>query len=81
MWRTGSLLCSVVAHALNNGLMATMTESEEVARLFGIQPGADALPWEPTLYGTFAATAALFVLVATSEGGMFLVRNRTDAAA
>jgi sodium transport system permease protein len=81
VWRTGSLLCSIVAHALNNGLMATMTESEEVARLFGIQPSADALPWEPTLYGTFATIAALFVLVAMSEGGMLLVRNRTDAAA
>lgn len=80
VWRTGSLLCSVVAHALNNGLMATMTESQEVARLFGIEPGADALPWAPTLYGTCAAVAALFVLVAMSEGGMFLVRNRTSTA-
>ena len=80
VWRTGSLLSSIVAHALNNGLMATMTESPEVARLFGIQPGADALPWEPTLYGTFAAIAALFVLVAMSEGGMLLVRSRTGAA-
>jgi sodium transport system permease protein len=81
VWRTGSLLSSVVAHALNNGLMATMTERPDVARLFGIQPAADALPWAPTLYGTFAAVAALFVLVAMSEGGMFLVRDRTDAAA
>jgi sodium transport system permease protein len=70
VWRTGSLLCSIVAHALNNGLLATMTESKEVARLFGIQPGADALPWMPTLYGTFIAVGALFVLVAMSEGGM-----------
>jgi sodium transport system permease protein len=80
VWRTGSLLSSIVAHALNNGLMATMTESEEVARIFGINPGADALPWGPTLYGTFAAVAALFVLVAMSEGGMLLVRNRTGTA-
>jgi sodium transport system permease protein len=70
VWRTGSLLCSIVAHALNNGLLATMTELPDVARLFGIQPGADALPWTPTLYGTFAAIAALFVLIAMSEGGM-----------
>ncbi len=78
VWRTGSLLCSIVAHALNNGLMATMTESPEVARLFGIQPEADALPWAPTLYGTFAAVAALFVLVAMSNGGMFR-RTRSNA--
>jgi sodium transport system permease protein len=77
VWRTGSLLCSMVAHALNNGVLATMTESQDVARWFGVQPGADALPWMPTLYGTFVAIAALFVLVATSEGGMVLVRNRT----
>jgi sodium transport system permease protein len=80
VWRTGSLLSSIVAHALNNGLMATMTESEEVARIFGIHPGADALPWGPTLYGSFAALAALFMLVAMSEGGMLLVRNRTGTA-
>jgi sodium transport system permease protein len=79
VWRTGSLFCSIVAHAVNNALLATMTESAYVARLFGIQAGADALPWTPTLYGTFVALAALFVLIAMSEGGMFLVRNRTAA--
>jgi sodium transport system permease protein len=79
VWRTGSLLSSIVAHAINNGVLATMTESPTVARLFGVQPGADALPWPPTLYGTFIAIAALFVLVSTSEGGMFLVRNRTSS--
>jgi sodium transport system permease protein len=81
VWRTGSVLSSMVAHAVNNGVLATMTESPELAQLFGLQPGADALPWGPTLYGTFMTIAALFVLVSTSEGGMFLVRNRTDVAA
>lgn len=78
VWRTGSLLCGIVAHALNNGLLATLTETPELGRLFGVQPGADALPWTPTLAGTAAAIAALFVLVAMSEGGMFFVRNRTS---
>jgi sodium transport system permease protein len=80
VWRTGSLLCSMVAHALNNGILATLTESPDLARLFGVQPSADALPWMPTLTGTAATVAALFVIVAMSEGGMFLVRNRTGAA-
>jgi sodium transport system permease protein len=79
-WRTGSLLCSMVAHAVNNGILATMAESSEVARLFGVQPGADALPWPSTVYGSMMAVGALFLLVSTSEGGMFLVRNRTAAA-
>ncbi|MGH9347182.1 MAG: ABC transporter permease subunit/CPBP intramembrane protease [Vicinamibacterales bacterium] len=81
VWRTGSLLGSVVAHALNNGLLATLTESPGLARLFGVQAGTDALPWTPTLAGTAAAVASLFVLVAMSEGGMWLVRNRTGSAA
>jgi sodium transport system permease protein len=77
VWRTGSLLSSIVAHTLNNGLLATMTEVPEMAKLFGVQPGSDALPWPATLYGTFMMLAALFVLISLSEGGMFLVRNRT----
>jgi sodium transport system permease protein len=80
VWRTGSLLCSMVAHALNNGFLATLTESPELGRTLGLQPGADALPWMPTLIGTAAAVAALFALVSMSEGGMFLVRNRTAPA-
>jgi sodium transport system permease protein len=80
VWRTGSLLCSIVAHALNNGLLASLTELPELAHSFGLQAGADALPWTPTLIGTGAAVAALFVLVAMSEGGMFVVRNRTGVA-
>jgi sodium transport system permease protein len=80
VWRTGSLLCSIVAHALNNGLLASLTEMPELGRTFGLQAGADALPWAPTLIGTGAAVAALLVLVAMSEGGMFVVRNRTDVA-
>jgi sodium transport system permease protein len=72
VWRTGSLLCSIVAHAINNGVLATVTESQDLARFFGVEPGSDALPWGATLYGTFAALAALFVIVATSHGGMAL---------
>jgi sodium transport system permease protein len=72
VWRTGSLLCSIVAHAINNGILATVSESQNLARVFGIQPGADALPWGATLYGTIATVAALFVVVATSHGGMAL---------
>jgi sodium transport system permease protein len=78
VWRTGSLFCSIVAHALNNGLLASLTEVPELGRAFGLQAGADALPWTPTLVGTAAALAALLVLAAMSEGGMFLVRKRTD---
>jgi len=63
VWRSRSLLCSIVAHALNNGFLATLTESPELGRAFGLQPGADALPWMPTIVGTALSVAALFVLV------------------
>lgn len=77
VWRTGSLLASMVMHALNNGLLASLTESPELTRLIGVQAGADTLPWTPTLVGSAVAALALAALVLLSDGGMRLVRKRT----
>ncbi len=78
VWRTGSLISGIVMHALNNGLLASLTESPELTRLVGVQPGADALPWTPTLVGTGIAALSLAAVVLLSDGGMFLVRKRTE---
>jgi sodium transport system permease protein len=81
VWRTGSLLCGIVLHAINNGLLASLTEMPQVARALGLQPGADALPWSVTLAGSAIALGALALVVASSGGGTVLVRKRTDAGA
>ena len=81
VWRSGSLVCGMVAHALNNGLLASLSEFPVLGQALGLEPGADALPWTPTLVGTATALAALLMLVGMSEGGMFVVRNRTDREA
>jgi sodium transport system permease protein len=81
VWRTGSLLCSVVMHALNNGLLATLTESPELTRLVGLQPGGEHLPWTPTIVGTAVAALALAAVVLLSDGGIVLVRKRTGPGA
>jgi sodium transport system permease protein len=77
VWRTRSLACGMVLHALNNGLLATLTESPVLARTLGLTPGADALPWSATIAGSNIAAAALVILVFSSGGGTFLVRKRT----
>jgi sodium transport system permease protein len=81
VWRTGSLLCAIVLHALNNGLLASLTESPALARALGLEAGAEALPWTVTMYGSALAAAALAVLVLSSGHGTLLVRKRTGAGA
>jgi len=81
VWRTRSLVCAIVLHALNNALLASLTESPLLARTLGLHPGADALPWAPTIYGSVLAAAALEILLLSSGGGTFLVRKRTDQGA
>jgi sodium transport system permease protein len=77
VWRTGSIFCGIVLHAMNNGLLASMTKAPELGRALGLQPGVDALPWSVTLIGSAIALAALAVVVLSSDGGTFLVRKRT----
>jgi sodium transport system permease protein len=81
VWRTGSLLCAIVLHAINNGLLASLTEMPDLARALGLQAGSDSLPWSVTLFGSGLAAAGLAMLVLSSGSGTFLVRKRTDPRA
>ena len=78
VWRTGSLLCAIVMHAINNGLLAALTEMPDLARALGLQAGSESLPWSVTLFGSGLAAAALAMLVLSSGSGTILVRKRTD---
>jgi sodium transport system permease protein len=81
VWRTGSLLCAIVLHAINNGLLASLTDMPELAHALGLQAGSESLPWSVTLFGSGLAAAGMAMLVLSSDGGTFLVRKRTDAGA
>jgi sodium transport system permease protein len=78
VWRTGSLLCAIALHAINNGLLASLTEMPDLARALGLQAGSESLPWTVTLFGSGLAAAGLAMLVLSSGRGTFLVRKRTD---
>jgi sodium transport system permease protein len=78
VWRTGSLLCAIVLHAVNNGLLASLTETPDLARALGLQAGSESLPWSVTLYGSALAAAGLAMLILSSGGGTLLVRKRMD---
>jgi sodium transport system permease protein len=80
VWRGGSLLYSITLHALNNGLIGTMTQSPDLARAIGVREGADALPWPQTIAGSILTVSALLVVISMSGRGTGLVRKRTGAA-
>jgi sodium transport system permease protein len=63
-WRSGSIFCSMIIHALNNGLIATMAREDSFAAQFNIAD-MQFVPWT----WTFASLAVLtlgLLLVGTS---------------
>jgi len=69
VWRTGSVWCSVVAHAINNGLAATLVFNKELGDALGANTQAF-LGWPLTLAGTLvlAAGVALLLVVKPAPG-------------
>lgn len=61
VWRTGSIWTGVVAHALNNGIAASLVYSPELAALVGAEESAY-LDWKLTLGGTVVLILGLLVL-------------------
>jgi len=66
VWKTGSVLCSVIAHALNNGLMATLVSSESLVRQVG-SGSSPYLPWKYTLVGAVVLGIGLLLLRSVPE--------------
>jgi len=61
VWRTGSIWTSIVAHALNNGIAATLVYDKGLAA--AVSPGSQAyLGWKPTLAGTIVLALGLLLL-------------------
>ncbi len=51
VWRTGSIVCGMMVHALNNGLLATLAHSDSLAAHLGLTKETVFLPWPLTLLG------------------------------
>ena len=61
VWRTGSIWTSILAHALNNGIAATLVYNKALAAAVGA--GSQAfLGWKPTLVAAIALAAGLLLL-------------------
>lgn len=60
-WRTGSIYCSILIHALNNGLIATLVHEEALAGRLQLSQ-ASVLPWSITLGATAVMIFGLWLL-------------------
>jgi len=61
VWRTGSIFCSIVLHAVNNGLVASLLHFDSTLRTLGAQETAY-LPWDWTLAGAAVLLSGLLIL-------------------
>ena len=61
VWKTRSVACSVLAHTLNNGLMATLVFKPSVAARLGVGTSAY-LPWSLTAIGSVVMLLGLALL-------------------
>jgi sodium transport system permease protein len=73
VWKTGSIWTSIVAHALNNGIAATLVYNKALAAAIGAGT-QQYLGWKPTLAATVVLAIGLVVLrsvrpAGASEGG------------
>lgn len=75
-WRTGSIVCSVIVHTVNNGLIATLAQRPDLIRLVGLSPEGT-MAEGPTAVGTALLAAALAVLVRLTRSTR---EDVTDAA-
>jgi len=66
VWKTRSVVCGVVAHALNNALMVTIARTPSLAEASGAK-GAAALGWNLTVAGLAITAVALLLLRSIKE--------------
>jgi sodium transport system permease protein len=66
VWRTGSVYCSMAAHALNNGMAMTLLHHKSLNLLLGIQ-GVHYLPWGLTLAGTIVMLIGIWLVSSLPE--------------
>lgn len=62
VWRSGSIWCSIVGHALNNGIAATLVFNKGMGDFFGASTQAF-LGWPVTLAGTVVLGVGVLMLM------------------
>jgi sodium transport system permease protein len=60
-WRTGSVLCGMLIHLVNNGLLGTLAQKPDLVRLVGLSP-TGTMAEIPTAVGTAVMAGALALL-------------------
>jgi sodium transport system permease protein len=65
--KTGSIYCSMIAHALNNGLAVTLARSQGFSERFGLEE-ATYVPWSLTLPALAVIVVALLLLRSRRNG-------------
>ena len=66
--RTGSIACSMLVHALNNGVAVTLARSKSFLSQFGLDE-ATQVPWSITLPAIAVVVVGLLILRAPKPGG------------
>ncbi len=61
VWRTGSIFCSILIHALNNGLIATAVYFDPIAHRLDLEH-LTMVPWSWTIIAATIATLGLWLL-------------------
>jgi sodium transport system permease protein len=61
-WRSRSIACSMIAHALNNGLMATLACSPFLARAIGLNTAERFLSWNVISIGSVVLVVGLLLV-------------------
>lgn len=80
VWRTGSIFAGILCHALNNGLMATMSHSRDLAQNFGLA-GQKFLPWEYIAAGSVVFVIGLLLLTGIRTAAHGQSESAADATA
>ena len=65
VWKTGSIVVSMIVHALNNGIVAVLSQTPSVAAALGFDATAKVVPLGPTLIA--AAVSGLALALVASQ--------------
>lgn len=66
VWRSGSVYCSMAAHAINNGLAMTLLHQKSFGLFLGTE-GVKYLPWRLTLAGTAVLAFSIWLVSTLPE--------------
>jgi sodium transport system permease protein len=62
VWKTGSIVVSMMVHALNNGIVAVLSQTPTLAAALGLDGEARIMPLGPTLVAGLVSALALVLL-------------------